>query len=120
MKSKYACLISAVFLVLLFFVVNANRIYTQNTANTIISALDASFEELDALTELRDYWESRRNILNLTHSEPELDHITELFDEIIIYAKAGNAEEYAKTTACIKHAVANLREIEEFSIKNIF
>ncbi len=120
MKSKYACSISFLLLLLLFCAITANCIYTRNTAEKIINGLDDADTDHEKLTELMDYWEERRLILDLSHSEPELDRISFLFEELMIYAESENEDEYKRTAACLKHAVANIKEIEEFSIKNIF
>ncbi len=120
MKSKYACALAALFLILLMCAVVANSIYTRNTAEMIINSIDSTGGDPTKLIELMDYWEKRRRILDLSHSEPELDRISFLFEELMIYAESENEDEYKKTAACLKHAVANIKEIEEFSIKNIF
>lgn len=124
MKNKYACTFAASLLSIIIAAVIFNCIYVKHTAEHILSA----FEELpkdisdsaSMIQEIAEYWNERRKILNFSLSEPELNMISSLFDELIIGAQEGNSEEYKKSMARLKRAIEDIRELEEFSVENIF
>ena len=124
MKNKYACTIAAAILITIILAVIFNGIFVKRTAENILSILeelpDDTSASLPKIRETAEYWERRRKILNLALSDPELEAISSLFDELIIGAEKGNNEEYKKTMARLKRAIEDIKELEEFSIKNIF
>ncbi len=120
MKNKYACAIAGGICALLLIAVFLNCNYIGDTAEMLIKGIDGAEGDINKLNEIRDQWEERRKILNLSHSEPELDQISLLIDELIIHAQNHEEAEYEKTTARLKRAVENIKEIESFSLKNIF
>ncbi|MGM9642956.1 MAG: DUF4363 family protein [Eubacteriales bacterium] len=119
MKNKHACIAASLILALLFCTVVLNRVYVNNTFNTLFDRLD-SITEINELFELRDYWEERRKVLNFSLSEPELDKISSIFDEMIISAEAEDYEEYKKSAARLKRAAEVIRDLEDLTFDNIF
>lgn len=119
MKNKHACIAAALILAILFSAIALNRVYVNNTFNTLFDRLD-SINEIDELISLRDYWEERRRVLDFSLSEPELDKISALFDEMIISSEAGDREEYKKSAARLKRAAEVIRDLEDLSFDNIF
>lgn len=124
MANKSACAIAALLLALMISAVFINSKYVENTADHILSVLNELPDDMsDSVFEIReisDYWEKRKLILTITLSEPKLDAVSSLFDDLLINAEEGKADEYKKSMAQLKRAIENIRKFEEFSIENIF
>lgn len=124
MKNKHACAFAAFLLSTMIAAVIFNCIYVSRTAEHISASLEELPEDISdsasAIQEIADYWDERRKILNFALSEPELNAISSLFDELIIGAQEGNIEEYKKSMARLKRAIEDIKELEELSLENIF
>lgn len=121
MKNKYACAFAALLLFFMIAAVIFNSGYVKRTADHILEKLpDDISDSVSAIREIANFWDEQKSILALTQSEPELNSISILFDELIICAEENSIEEYKKTMARLKRAIVDLRELEEFSIENIF
>lgn len=124
MKNKYACSIAALLLVVTLSAVTINCIYVKSTTDHILASLEELPDDISGsdaiINEIAEYWGERKEILGIALSEPELDKISSLFDELAIGAEEGNTEEYKKSMARLKRAIEDIRKHEEFSIENIF
>ncbi len=124
MKNKHACTIAALLLAAVLTVTAINSLYVKNTAEHILSSLQAlpkSMEESSySIKELSEYWEERKTMLNMGLSKPLLDKVSLAFDELLISAKEGDSEEYKKSMARLIRAIEDMKDLEEFSTENIF
>lgn len=121
MKNKYACTFAAILLFFMIAAVIFNSGYVKRTADHILEKLPNDISDsVSVIRELAIFWDERKSILALTQSEPELNSISILFDELIICAEENNIEEYKKTMARLKRAIEDIKKLEEFSFENIF
>ena len=124
MKNKYACLVAGIFLFIMLATSAINYIYVNNTfeiINTELSSLPADLSTCShKLPELKNIWEERRALLNLTHSKPELEKVSELFEEAIIAASHGNTSVFEITMARLRRAIDDIKDLESISTDNIF
>lgn len=124
MKNKYACSIAALLLVVTLSAVIINCIYVKSATDHILASLEELPDDIadsnSIINGIAEYWGERKEILGIALSEPELDKISSLFDELAIGAEEGNTEEYKKSMARLKRAIEDIRKHEEFSIENIF
>jgi hypothetical protein len=124
MKNKYACLVAGIFLFIMLATSATNYIYISNTFKIIDSELALLPTDLalcsSKLHEINKIWEERRALLNLTHSKPELDKVSELFEEAIIAASHSNTSDFETTMARLRRAIEDIRNLESITIDNIF
>ncbi len=124
MKNKYACLIAGIFLFIMLATSATNYIYVNNTFDIINAELSALPVDLticaSKIPKLKYIWEERRALLNLTHSKPELDKVSELFEEAIIAASHSNTSDFETTMARLRRAIEDIRNLESITIDNIF
>ncbi len=119
MKNKYACAIAALALAALLTAVALNILYVDTTFDTIEELL-GDMSDTVRIEEARDYWEKRRAVMEISLSEPELDKISLLLDEMLINAEEGDEAELKRTAARFRRAADDIRELEDFSLDNIF
>lgn len=124
MKNKYACLIAGIFLFIMLATSATNYIYVNNTFDIINAELSSLPVDLticaSKIPKLKYIWEERRALLNLTHSKPELDKVSELFEEAIIAASHSNTSDFETTMARLRRAIEDIRNLESITIDNIF
>ena len=124
MKNKHACIIAAALLISLIAASFANYIYVKNTFNIISTELEALTGDLttnvDALERIIGIWNERRAILDFTLSDPELEKMSELFEEAVIAAKNGDNVSYETAMARLKRAVADIKDLERIAVDIIF
>lgn len=124
MKNKYACLLAAILLTLAFSATIANYIYVEKTADYILDSIDGLPVDIsnasDSVSEIREAWKERREILDLTLSKPALDKVSLLIEELHI-AAAHNAEsDYKTAMARLRRAIEDIRDPERILLRNIF
>lgn len=124
MKNKYACLIAGIFLFIMLATSATNYIYVNNTFDIINAELSSLPVDLticaSKIPKLKYIWEERRALLNLTHSKPELDKVSKLFEEAIIAASHSNTSDFETTMARLRRAIEDIRNLESITIDNIF
>ena len=124
MKNKYACLIAGILLFIMLATSATNYIYVNNTFDIINAELSSLPADLTIcskkIPELKNIWEERRALLDLTHSKPELDKVSELFEEAIIAASHSNTSDFETTMARLRRAIEDIRNLESITIDNIF
>jgi hypothetical protein len=124
MKNKYACLIAGILLFIMLATSATNYIYVNNTFDIINAELSSLPVDLticaSKIPKLKYIWEERRALLNLTHSKPELDKVSELFEEAIIAASHSNISDFETTMARLRRAIEDIRNLESITIDNIF
>ena len=124
MKNKYACLIAGILLFIMLATSATNYIYVNNTFDIINAELSSLPADLTIcskkIPELKNIWEERRALLDLTHSKPELDKVSELFEEVIIAASHSNTSDFESTMARLRRAIEDIRNLESITIDNIF
>lgn len=124
MKNKYACILSGLFLSIMLAASVTNYIYVNKTFEIIDSEIESIPTDLiEASVELPtilELWEQRRKFLDLTLSKPELEKVSELFEEAIIASSQGNENDFNTAMAHLRRAIADIRDLERISAENIF
>ncbi|MBO5702187.1 MAG: DUF4363 family protein [Clostridia bacterium] len=124
MKNKYACILAGIFLFIMIGASVTNNIYVKNTFENINSEIASLPDDLtvcaEKLPQILDLWEERRIFLDLTISKPELQKVSELFEEAIIAASHGNASDYETAMARLGRAIADIKDFERISAEMIF
>lgn len=124
MKNKNACALAAIFLAITIGITIVNYIYVQNLADQIIQSIESLPPDApngaSSIKEIREIWNERSVFLDFTISKPLLDRISLLFDEAIISIDSSNTDEYRKTMARLKRAIADIKDLEKISVENIF
>lgn len=124
MKNKYACILSGLFLSIMLTASVTNYIYVNKTFEIIDSEIESIPTDLiEASVELPtilELWEQRRKFLDLTLSKPELEKVSELFEEAIIASSQGNESDFKTAMAHLRRAIADIRDLERISAENIF
>ena len=123
MKNKHACALAGIFLFALGAISLINYIYVSKTFSIIDSGLaliDDEPSETEDLTQLLDVWEERAIFLELTLPKPELEKITELFEEAIIAASENSPIDYKKAMARLRRAIEDIKDLERISADIIF
>jgi hypothetical protein len=124
MKNKHACLIAGIFLFIIIAASVTNYIYVKRTFDTIDHEISSLPDNLSVcsiqLSRILASWEERRTFLNLTFSKPELEKVSELFEEAIIAASHGNTSVFEITMARLRRAIDDIKDLESISTDNIF
>lgn len=124
MKNKYACLLAAILLTLAFSATIANYIYVEKTADYILDSIDGLPVDIsnasDSVSEIREAWKERREILDLTLSKPALDKVSLLIDELQIAAEHHAESDYKTAMARLRRAIEDIRDPERILLRNIF
>jgi hypothetical protein len=124
MKNKHACIITGVFLIALVGISIMNYMYVTTTFDTIDSKAKEIGDDLPSdtkeLSSLLDLWEERIIWLELTLPKPELERITELFEEAIIAAAEESAIDYKMAMARLRRAIADIKDLERISADILF
>lgn len=124
MKNKNACILAGIFLFIMIATSVTNYIYVKNTFKTIdneIAALTNNLTECSLeLPRILSIWEERRIFLDLSLSKPELEKISELFEEAIIAANHKSECDYESAMARLRRAIADIKDLECISPENIF
>lgn len=123
MKNKHACALAGIFLFALAAISLINYIYVSKTFSIIDSGLaliDDEQSETEDLTQLLDVWEERAIFLELTLPKPELEKITELFEEAIIAASENSPIDYKTAMARLRRAIEDIKDLERISADIIF
>jgi hypothetical protein len=124
MKNKHACLIAGIFLFIIIAASVTNYIYVKRTFDTIDHEISSLPDNLSVcsiqLSRILESWEERRTFLNLTFSKPELEKVSELFEEAIIAASHGNTSVFEITMARLRRAIDDIKDLESISTDNIF
>ena len=124
MKNKYACLLAAILLTLAFSATIANYIYVEKTTDYILDSIDGLPVDIsnasDSVSEIREAWKERREILDLTLSKPALDKVSLLIDELQIAAEHHAESDYKTAMARLRRAIEDIRDPERILLKNIF
>ena len=124
MKNKYACLLAAILLTIAFVATIANYIYVEKTAEYILDSIDGLPVDIsnasDSVSEIREAWKERREILDLTLSKPALDKVSLLIDELQIAAEHHVESDYKTAMARLRRAIEDIRDPERILLRNIF
>ncbi len=124
MKNKYACLLAAILLTLAFSATIANYIYVEKTADYILDSIDGLPVDIsnasDSVSEIKEDWKERREILDLTLSKPALDKVSLLIDELQIAAEHHAESDYKTAMARLRRAIEDIRDPERILLRNIF
>lgn len=124
MKNKYACLLAAILLTLAFSATIANYIYVEKTTDYILDSIDGLPVDIsnasDSVSEIREAWKERREILDLTLSKPALDKVSLLIDELQIAAEHHAESDYKTAMARLRRAIEDIRDPERILLRNIF
>lgn len=124
MKNKYACALAAILLTLAFCATIANYIYVEKTADYILDSIDGLPVDIsnasDSVSEIREAWKERREILDLTLSKPALDKVSLLIDELQIAAEHHAESDYKTAMARLRRAIEDIRDPERILLRNIF
>ena len=124
MKNKYACLLAAILLTIAFSATIANYIYVEKTADYILDSIDGLPVDIsnasDSVSKIRDAWEERREILDLTLSKPALDKVSLLIEELHIAAVHQAESDYKTAMARLRRAIEDIRDPERILLRNIF
>lgn len=124
MKNKYACALAAILLTIAFVATIANYIYVEKTADYILDSIDGLPVDIsnasDSVSEIREAWKERREILDLTLSKPALDKVSLLIDELQIAAEHHAESDYKTAMARLRRAIEDIRDPERILLRNIF
>ena len=124
MKNKYACLLAAILLTIAFVATIANYIYVEKTTEYILDSIDGLPVDIsnasDSVSEIREAWKERREILDLTLSKPALDKVSLLIDELQIAAEHHAESDYKTAMARLRRAIEDIGDPERILLKNIF
>lgn len=124
MKNKYACLLAAILLTLAFIATIANYIYVEKTTEYILDSIDGLPVDIsnasESVSEIREAWKKRREILDLTLSKPALDKVSLLIDELQIAAEHHAESDYKTAMARLRRAIEDIRDPERILLRNIF
>ena len=114
--------VSVLFL-LMIAVIFGNAVYINKVVDELTVAL--RYAEFEGKTEsnlqaLRLQWEKEKIYIQASVTHKKIDTVNELITSLLIYNRYGNREEYEKTAELLRHALEELRLLEEFSAVNIF
>lgn len=113
-----ACLFSLL-LVLSFINSDALISITDELRVRVESLPDEPSCAVDSLSQLSDFWESRRELVGLTVPRAETDAVGEYIAICTVCAKSNNRLEYKKSMAQLLRAIDNIARLERVDI-NIF
>lgn len=119
MKAFWASVI--LFGVMLFFI-GWNAIYIQDSAERI-RAFAEEMKHLEnrqiALLELDAFWEKHQNLIGLSVSFRETDHLSEMIDCLVWAQNVENEEEFQKYLILLLDAADEIERADRFSIGNL-
>ena len=102
-----------------------NYFYIQELVQDYIETLDplnvdAMPDEPSAATEkLSQHWEKSKKYVQITVTHNEIEAVTNLLDELQLYAQAKNSLEFEKAKVLLVNALEELWLSEDLSLTNI-
>ena len=120
MSGKQTYIIAASALIIMLVIVIANALYIKSTADHILSLIDVSYSDTDTLLTISEHWNGCLPLLRLSLSQKELDDISVIINEAIIYAERSDMKEYKRSMANLRRAIESIKKREEVSLENIF
>lgn len=102
-----------------------NYFYIQELVQDYIETLDPlnvdamPDEPSTAIEKLSRHWEKNKKHVQITVTHNEIETITNLLDELRLYAKAKNSLEFEKAKALLVNALEELWLSEDLSLTNI-
>ena len=109
---------------LTLILIACNFFYVNNTADTLLSLVDALPDAPDETSlapaeEIRDFWRGKINTIGFSVGYTVLDRISEQAVSLVTAAEYRNFFDYQNARALLRDAVEDMRRLEQFSLGNL-
>lgn len=111
--------ISLILFWILVICIVSNVIFIHNCADRLLELSTAPPTE-ETLSELEEFWESRKEFVGLSISEVHIDNVSRLIISARHAYESGDKFELKKDLALLSDAAEGIRRYERLSLENIF
>lgn len=119
------CVVAGAVLVLILVCVILNGVYVRNTAEALLTAVEAlpsipdPANTASAIREIEKLLEKHALILGITIPYSIIDRVSEGLIHLEACVLAGDDQQYAETLALLRDLICELSRSEKLSLKNI-